>query len=223
MNRPKPLSVLRDIESPPGGWRYTVPQTGVTLTAPFFRPLYQKVVAHMAANGIEVGEDFRSVVEHGACIETKPPGSWCAVAKPKAVQSNRPAALLLYVDRFLRSVWHALKDRKFESEEVVAHRISVCKNCPLRSDLPAGCLSCFSLVKSVLKFIERNPNRITPDEDGVVRNACGACWCLIDAKVLLPNSTLDKAEGSERPAYWEGCWRNENIDPVETVSEEPKP
>lgn len=217
MKSPKTLSVLRDIQSPPGGWRYTVPQTGVTLTAGFFRPLYRKVVAHMDANGIEVGEDFRSIVEHGACIETKPPGSWCGVAKPKAVRSNRPAAMLFYVDRFLRSVWHALRDRKFESSEVIEQRVSVCLTCPLRSGLPAGCPSCYSLLKSALKFVEKSPNRIQPDEDGVTRNACGACWCLIDAKVLLPNATLDKAEGSERPLYWEGCWRNT----VETQPNEP--
>lgn len=208
MNSEPLLAVLRDVESPPGGWRYTVPQTGVTLTAPFFKPLYLKVVAHMSANGIEVGDDFREIVEDGACKETRPPGSWCSKRKPKPVAHGRPAALLIHVDRFLRSVWQALRDRKFVSREVAEKRMDICRRCPLRSDLPGGCQSCFSLVKAALKFVERNPIQIEPDEDGIVRNACGACWCLLPAKVILPNSTLDKAEGSERPEYWEGCWRN---------------
>lgn len=205
---PELLAVMRDIESPPGGWKYTVPQTGVTIRDGWFRGLWKKTRDHLIANGIEVGEDYKAIVEHGACCETKPPGSWCSKPKPKPVADGLPVPLLMYVERFLRSIWGALKNREFVPREEAERRLAVCLQCPLRSTLPGGCQSCFTVLKSAMKLMDKNPLKIEPDEDGTVRDACSACWCLIPAKVLIGNKVLDRAEGEKRPNYAPGCWRN---------------
>jgi hypothetical protein len=203
---PDRLIVLRDLERPPEAWRYTVPETGVTITADFYHLLYPLVVAHCRANSVPMGDDFDQIVEDGACRETT--GAKCGKPKPKPV-AGMPLALLDTAERFIKSVWHALRDRQFVTREEAERRMAICLQCPLRTTRPGGCESCFSILKKAVKLMEdKNPIKIEPDEDGTVRDTCGACQCLVLVKSLLPNSTLDKAEGDRRPPYWEKCWRN---------------
>lgn len=203
------LTVRRDIEKPPGGWRYTVPETGVLLTGDFFEELYGKVTSHCRANGIPTDGDFRERIEDGACRETQPPGSRCGNAKPKPQALPIEHLMLSHVERFLKTVWQAIMDRKFVPREEAQRRLDVCLTCPIRTTQPGGCNGCFTLVKKAHQLMGKNDALvIEPDEDGFVRDTCGACGCILPLKVWLDNQTLNTAEGSNRPAYWEGCWRN---------------
>jgi hypothetical protein len=201
-------AVIRDIEKPPGGWKYTVPETGVTLTADFFEILWGKLVKHLAANNLP--EPDRIVVEDAACRETNPPGSRCGERKPRPV-ADRPIQYLMlsHVERFLTTVWQAIVDRKFVPREEAQRRVDVCLACPLRTTMPGGCTGCYTLVRKAEALLHKNGAiTIGEDPDGFKRDVCGACGCFIPLKVALENRTLDKAEGSRRPAYWAGCWRN---------------
>lgn len=198
------LAVVRDIESPPGGWKYTVPQTGVTITDGWFRGLWKKVQSHYAANGIEVGDDFREIVEHGACCETRPPGSWCSKRKPKPVAGKHPALTLIRVNRFLATMWQVIRRREFVSQEEAERRAAICLACPLATGEIGGCKSCASLLKKVDELVS-SCGSLFPED----KRVCGACGCYLPVKCLISNKTLDKAEGSERPAYAPGCWRLE--------------
>lgn len=196
------LAVVRDIESPPGGWKYTVPQTGVTITDGWFRGLRRKIVDHYTANGIPVTDDLMMVVEDGACRETQPPG-WCRKRKAKPVAGKLPLLTLVVAERFIKTVWQVLKDRDFVPKEEALRRVSVCMSCPLATSI-GGCESCHTLYKQALKLVGDGSGNV---EKG--KEFCGACGCLILAKTALSQKTLDKAEGSSRPLYWGGCWRNE--------------
>jgi hypothetical protein len=117
--------------------------------------------------------------------------------------------MLAHVERFLTTVWQAIIDRKFVGREEALRRVAVCQGCPLRATMPGGCTGCYTLLKKAEKLLQKNGAIEVPaDEDGFVRDVCGACGCFIPLKVVLENGTLDRAEGMKRPAYWEGCWRN---------------
>lgn len=201
-------AVIRDIEKPPGGWRYTVPETGVTIRGDFFEMVWKQLVRHCEANHLP--EPDREMVEHAACEETNPPGSRCGERKARPVADKPIQVLLLsHVERFLNTVWHAILDRKFVDREEAVRRVGVCLGCPLRTTMPGGCTGCYSLVRKAEHILQKNGSiQIEEDADGFKRDVCGACGCFIPLKVVLENRTLDKAEGSSRPAYWEGCWRN---------------
>ncbi len=205
-------TVHRDIEKPPGGWKYTVPETGVTVKADFFSMLYKRVVAHREANRLPVPDDYYEFLEDAACAETNPGAGWCGQrkAKPshkKPIQHMR----LTRVESFLKTVWQAIIDRKFVEKDEAQRRVDICLKCPLRTTMPGGCTGCYSLVHKGQKLLQKNGAiEIEAYEDGFVRDVCGACGCIIPLKAALPNSTLNKAEGNKRPAYWEGCWRNED-------------
>lgn len=196
------LAVQRDIEAPPGGWRYTVPATGVVLTAAFFSDLWPQVVRHHAANGFPAPE--REEIEDAACRETRPPGSRCGRRKPKPVAGELPVLTLNMAERFLKTVWETLKARDFVSREEAERRAAICKACPLITGGIGGCRGCFTLVRAAEKLIDMNPVKFAEEQD-----ACGACGCFLPAKILLSNKTLDKAEGSTKPRYAAGCWRLE--------------
>jgi len=203
-------AVLRDIEKPPEGWRYTVPETNVLIRADFFEDLWKKVLRHRHGNSLPIPDDYREFLENAACEETQPPGSRCGAPRRKPRARNPiPRLMISHVERFLNTVWAAIVDRKFVAREVALERVSVCMNCPLRSHMPSGCSACYTLLGKAEKLLAKNGAiEVPPDEDGSVRNVCGACGCFIPLKVALENSTLDRAEGGQRPAYWSECWRN---------------
>lgn len=205
-------AVIRDIEKPPGGWKYTVPETGISVTGDFFSVLYKRVVDHRRANRLPVPDDYREFLEDAACRETQPPGSRCGERKPKPVGEKPIQHLMLNrVERFLKTVWQAILERKFVSKEEAERRVAVCLGCPMRTTMPGGCTGCYTLVKKADAILRKNGAiRIEADEDGFVRDVCGACGCIIPLKAALDNGTLDRAEGDQRPPYWEGCWRNGN-------------
>jgi hypothetical protein len=197
---PELLTVVRDVNSPPGGWKYTVPETGVTITGQFYNVLKPRVIAHLRANGLPVDED---VIEHGACVETRPPGSWCAKRQPKPVEGKLPHLTLAHLDRFIKSIWGTLVSRDFVSREEAERRAEVCRTCPLISGGLGGCSGCYTLLRATEKLVQKNPIKMDEDKD-----VCGACGCHIPLLVWCKNSTLDKAAGERMPKYQEGvCWR----------------
>ena len=202
------LTVQRDIEKPPEGWRYTVPETGVTLKGDFFEVVWNQLVRHCKANNLP--EPDRVYVEDAACRETNPPGSRCGVRKPRPSEDKPIQHLMLsHVERFLTTVWQAILDRKFVDRDEAVRRVNVCLGCPLRTTMPGGCTGCYTLVRKAESILrKRGSIEIAEDADGFKRDVCGACGCFIPLKVVLENRTLDRAEGEKRPAYWEGCWRN---------------
>ena len=199
---PEPLlAVLRDIEKPPGGWTYTVPETGVVITGDFFSSdLWPKIVRHHEANGL--GEPDRGLVEDRACRES--PGGRCGTRQPKPVAGMLPHLTLGLVERFLLTVWQTLKDRDFVSREEAERRAAICRSCPLVTGGIGGCEGCFDLIRKARDFVQSSPIKFEENKD-----ACGACGCFLPAKVLLSNKTLDRAEGEQKPRYWEKCWRLE--------------
>lgn len=209
MNPEDLLHVQRDVNSPPGGWKYTVPETGITITAQFYSILVPRVTQHLLANGIPVDDERMMLIEDAACRETQPPGTWCAKRDPKPV-AGMPIPLLATVESFLKCIWTALVARKFVPREEAERRLAICMKCPLRSTTPSGCSGCYTLLKKANSLMEKKGAlSVEPDEDGTVRDACSACWCLITLKPWMTSATLDKCEGGSKPPYAEGCWRLE--------------
>lgn len=207
MNNQEQFEVRRDVESPPGGWRYTPPETGVTIQAPFFRDLFYKVRQHLAANNKE--NPFREDVEDGACRETNPGGSWCGKRAPKPVEGKLPYLTLATAERFLRTIWYVFKERKLVPLEEAQRRIEICRGneekgiepCELIGNI-GGCASCHGLKAMLDKIMPKNP--IPEDEE---KKFCLACGCHAASKVWAPNKALDQAE-TKVPLYAPRCWRH---------------
>lgn len=197
-----PSTITRDIEQPPGGWRYTVPETGTEITAASALTLRTKIRKHMVANSIPVPDDFDDWINHLICQQTGLGSPFCGGATAKRV-AGMPRLSLAMASRFIRSVIQVIKDRKLVDRAEAERRIAICNACPLATSI-GGCRGCSSAFRQIERALAKSPITTTPEKE-----FCGACGCLLRAKVMIPNDTLNKVEASERPPYAEGCWRNE--------------
>lgn len=200
MNDDKQYMVVRDFEAPRGGWRYTVPETGFTVTGEFFSDLYANVRRHCEANGLPA--PYQEDIEDAACRETNPGPSKCQPRPPKPQDGALPHLTVELAMRFLRSIWGVIVSRKIVPKAEAERRYKICtEECPLATDV-GGCWGgCNAIAKTAEKLWAKNPLPDIPE-----KRVCSACGCLCRYKAWIHNSTLDRAEQS-KPRYWEGCWR----------------
>ena len=195
------LTVTRDMDAAPGGWTYTVPETGVTLKAPYAHTLRKRVFDHMTANSIPLPPDFMEWINDAICRESGHGSPYCGELKPSQRQQPLPPLSWALAVRFVSTILHAIKDRKFVSREEAERRIAVCMDCPLATSI-GGCKGCSTIFRQSERVM-KNYLIDTPRE----KEFCGACGCKLSYKVWIDNATLDKAEGGNKPDYAEGCWR----------------
>lgn len=187
-------AVASDTTMPPGGWKLTVPETGVTVTAPYANALHKRVNAHRQANGLPTIDPAE--FEDAACTESGHGAPWCSgVTGPVKAPTTMDA-----IRRFLRTMVVLAKRREFVSKEEHARRMEICAGCPKLSIEGLGCHGCIA----DLRAVEREVGEMPP---GNVL-ACSACLCLCWPKAWLTNETMDEAEKDNMPAYEIGhCWR----------------
>ena len=192
------LTVTRDVEAPPGGWRYTVPETGVELRSNYAKTLRVRVRAHLEANGLPVPDD--DTLNDAICRYNGFGAPFCGCSTPKPKAELRKHLTLATASRFVMTMMEVAKSRRFVSREEAERRMAVCMGCPLAVAI-GGCEGCSAVFRTINRLLRRSP--VAADKG---REFCGACGCLLKLKTLIPNDVLDRAE-TERPPYAEGCWR----------------
>ena len=201
-------TIVRDIDQPPGGWHYTVEQTGVRIDAASARSLKSKIRQHLKANNLPLPENFDAWVEDAICTQGGYGNPFCGNAPAKR-DGRMPVLSLSMATRFIRTMLGVIRDRKLVSPEEVERRIAICNACPLASTI-GGCRGCSTVFRKAKRLLDRLPAVTAPEKE-----FCGACGCLLQALTWIPNSTLDLAVGSERPPYAAGCWRQQPDTPSE--------
>lgn len=193
------MTIIRDITQPPGGWRFTVPETGFSVTAATAQSLRGKIAAHLRANGHPVPTE--DALNAAICAQMQLGDPYCREGQPEPHEGLSRADPITMANRFMRTLMRFLKKPSFVSREEAQRRMDVCMGCPLSTNVGA-CWGCNGLFNTVSKLLPADRPRSNEGHEW-----CGACWCRIDGKVWFPNGTLDAAEQGDLPAYWDGCWR----------------
>jgi len=196
------LSILRDIESPPHGWRYTVAETGVEVRAPYAESLKNQIQAHMVANSIPIPWDYDEWIEDEICRANKHGSPWCGRRRVQPAVEISQHINLATARRFVMTIIHALRDRQFVPRAEAFRRAEICRACPMAGGI-SGCKGCGSILKSAERLLLNSPIKFPED-----KSFCLACGCYLKAKILLPNETLNKAE-PVKPEYHKNCWRHD--------------
>lgn len=192
-------AIVSDISMPPGGWKLTVPETGMTLRSNYAGSLMGKVNAHRAANGLPaMGQ---AEFDDAACRESGHGAPWCTGVKNPRVPTTMDA-----VRRFLKTMLELAKRREFVSKEEHERRMEICRGCPAVGIEGLGCHGCISDLREVEKEVGTMPA-------GNVLS-CSRCLCLCWPKAWLTNGTMDEAEKSDPPDYAPGCWRHDSSQPL---------
>jgi len=194
-------TIVRDIDQPPGGWHYTVEQTGVRIEAASARTLKSKIRQHLKANSLPLPEGFDAWAEDAICTQGGYGNPFCGGAVPKP-DGKMPILSLAMAARFIKTMLGVIRDRKLVSRDEAERRIAICNACPLATSI-GGCKSCSTVFKEVERLLAKSPLVSAPGKE-----FCKACGCLLRLKAVVPNDVLDRAE-TTRPPYAAECWRQQ--------------
>ena len=182
---------------PPGGWKYTQPESGLAFRAVTYGQLLEFVRNHRKGNKYDVSPGWEERFEEEFCTQNRLIGTpWCLIenTEPKMARPWGVAD----VRRFLNSAAAIAREGKaaFVEQETAETRAEVCANCPFNATLP-GCFGCNNLTELIAKIRGSR----TTSRDSKLRH-CMVCGCVNSVKVWLKDSVVDST-GLEFPDH---CW-----------------
>lgn len=199
------LSLIDPTTVPPGGFRYTQPETKTKLTAPSLPELLVKVRDHRLANGLPLRLEWKQEVEQSLCEEL--PSGVC-----RHVYSPRDTPLAA-ADRAL-SVYEVIAGAKllgswlfkgFEkvSQEEANRRGRICRSCPFNQP-GEGCTTCAS---NALREAVTSVLGTSRTDDHESLHTCNVCGCSLRVAVWAPRDLLEKysPQNVQAPDW---CWKN---------------
>jgi hypothetical protein len=194
------MRLLSYREVPPGGYRYTVPETGHLVHSWGVDSWVDQCKRHLASNNIPVSIDLQQQMEAQFC-EILPPG-WCEHDDP-----NRPRVSTdLYwsdVERGSAAFldW-ATSGRETVPQEEANRRAKICAGCYMNSNASGCGKSCRELLRRVFGLFT---GRETP-YDAILKN-CSVCKCVIAAKVHFPLTVIEAHDNPEFQRMFPiHCW-----------------
>lgn len=203
------LRVARDDSPPRGGWKFTVPETGMVLTELSVASLRDLVRRHYEVNDMKLPRGYREWFEDEMCRQGNLLGSVCEEV-PKVQPPQVLSLSIPMIERFVKTIWGLSKGGdvpKLVEQEEAERRAAICARCPLNVSVHIPCKGCRGLIRRVGEVLG---NRTTSLDDKL--ETCAACSCDLKLKIHISNEVIDKAEGRRMPEYWEEgpCWRLEN-------------
>ena len=191
---------------PPGGWKYTQPQTGAEIRGGDYFQLIDKVRRHRHLNSIATLA-IEEEVQAQICERLGDAGRavYCR-DKERKLDSKPPAGVAFDdVKHFLLTMGNT---RRFVSQKEASARAEICASCP-RNIPVLGCSACRNLVNAVFNVIGNRKTAL----DSKLR-ACGVCGCELKAAVHIPLEAFPHVRGQEFPDW---CWHHESVEIVQNL------
>lgn len=187
MNSGKHLPNLTN--HPPGGWRYRVEATGVTLRGNSMADLAEMVQRHLKANDLREIDQIEEKIEEFICTEK--PG-YCSNSRPIALKPG-PQVSFERIISGTRTLASWIIGGQSVSKEQAIERASICSTCQYNKDLE-DCRRCS--LRSWLGVIAEGLSKLgkgkeaTPYDDKL--KACHVCLCSLKVKVWVPRDIIAK-------------------------------
>lgn len=186
---------------PPGGFRYTQPESGRLITASSLPNLFVAVKEHRAANHYPIGPTFETEVEDGVCRAV--PDSCTEVPASKTAKVMGLADVLRLTALLGESL---IRGRNPVEQSEAERRASICVGCA-DNQVPEGCAPCQSnRIESAIIAI--TGARAT-SRDALLQS-CRHCGCFNRAQVWIPlDLLLRHSDPSIQPNLPSHCWKKE--------------
>lgn len=205
----KPLLKLAKTDQvPPGGYNFTVPETGYRVSGDHtLGSLLEKVERHYLANSIYLPPNWKDLVEDQIC--RKLPAGWCIYSDGTPYQG---VASALSYDNIMKGITslsnmalNAVKgEDNFVSDGEAERRAEICSRCYYNMNA-SFCMGCGG-ARVILELVGKVKGSRTTSKDGFLQN-CGICGCRNDAIVHVKKNILLSGENpsitNNRPAW---CW-----------------
>jgi len=198
------LKINNTSRVPPGGYRYTDPDTGAT----FGRPTYAQIIGlihnHRKGNGLpnlNMDQIHHYLCQHAA------EGVCNGSPEPPPNTKEQDAVTLSGSDahrgmKVIYSFWKAGR-KTVELEEAEA-RARTCSKCPMNVEYTGGCEACRNGLAKMVKTITAGKKKTTVEDN---LKACAICHCMNAAQVWVPYEHLK--HGMTPSMEWpDECWKN---------------
>lgn len=211
------LEVRNYTETPPGLWRYRVPETGIWVKDFYaYNDLEAEVLRHYKANGKGAPSGLRQSIIDQMCQQL--PEGWCHDGNRWLAIGQRFAAEFQRVLTGTTTLvdWWINAGRQRVSQEEADRRAEICSTC-IFNQLPQGCTACNG--KALRDLANQIVGGSATAFDSTLQ-ACQICGCELRAKVWLPLDVLQRhipaAQLAQFPppnGAYKGCWLRDEVTP----------
>lgn len=187
------------VTSPPGGWRYRVPETGQTFEGVNESQLLEMLRAHYRANELEFPANIKDLIEQQICEKHR---DYCVDAGGRPpVSPSKMASVAYHLAREYTMRLAGIDKRV--TQERANDRAAICVNCT--ENVPREeCTQCNMKVLRDL-IVKIVGNRGTPFDDRL--HVCRVCLCENKAKIHLSLESLKRLTNKEEwAALPQTCW-----------------
>jgi hypothetical protein len=184
--------------SPPGGWNYIDPETGVKFFQTHTMALIQLVRKHRIANEHPIGAEWEARFWHQLCEQN--PQAQCSDDQQTKRTYNADDVL-----SYLMAM-ESLARKGHVSDHEHNRRLALCAECPKRTVIPCG--TCSALATMVATWL----SGLKLFDKALYKQNCGACGCELTSKAAVHVDDLREIDQklNRNPQYWEKCWMLEN-------------
>jgi hypothetical protein len=199
-------------ETPPGGYKYTQPETGVTFTHYAYDAFMTAIMEHRLGNNIPLDTDWREKIGEQMCKERLP--DWKAFCKPCKDTPTR-AFSLEAARSFLKfaGTWIAC-GFQYVDQATADDRAKTCAGCPKNIHAAPSCGACWnSVLESVAKLRGKRDTEYT-DRLG----SCSLCSCQLNLAIWMPleqqQSSLSEDTKQRFREFRDSgypCWKAQNL------------
>lgn len=202
------MSLPNYTTTPPGGWRYQVPETG-RIVGPFsgWDQLKTNLTEHYRSTGYSIPEKLFEMVEAQICEKQT---EYCA---PPTIASRLFLAMGAIGHTFhtalscLRTLASNSVGEK-PTQELAESRAKVCAVCPENKEI-VGCSRCN--IGSLNSFIQKVVGAKKTESDGALK-FCGVCHCNLRAKIWTGREAIWKhTSDADKVKFPESCWLKKEI------------
>jgi hypothetical protein len=208
-NEPVRYVLFNETDVPSGGWRYTDPDLGITITHINLGQVFQGATQLRVANKRGLPRMWPMVFRSLVCEQMGLDDRFCKpfVNPHTETKEKDPKRRVTFGDvrNFLAVLREWMQTRAdFVSPDEAERRASICAGCP--HNIPAtGCAGCTNIVALVTSVIG---GRKTSKDDQLEN--CGICGCANRAQIHIPLEVLAEGVTSdmEFPDY---CWKKSTV------------
>ena len=164
---------------PPGGWRYTQPESGKAFACVSYKQLLETIRKHRAGNKYDTESGWEQRFDSDFCEQNQLVGTqWCLTDSAVEPRPERRMSLA-DVRRFLSSVVSIVSSSEdpFVTQEEADRRAAVCASCINNANV-AGCVGCNGIRNTITKI---KGSRMT-DLDSRLKQ-CTVCGCDNSVKI----------------------------------------
>lgn len=206
---PLQFEIIDKSESPPGGWRWTQPESGREFYHYAHQPFLDQIRDHRLANGYPITADWKEELDDQLCRDN--PDWFPKTCRRIGVKSGPRRLSFAAAMSFLQMLgrW-ASSGAPYIDQEVAEERAAICSTCPHNVPSAFSCGNCETKIQQIISII--GGKRSTRSDDKLF--SCGVCSCQLKSAVHFPiesqreNLTPEMVEEFKAIDY---CWKGKDL------------